>query len=125
MIQGNQMSKLGIDYNQIIGKSVDRAFEGKLKLLRAIDHALQGEKINKEIHFGDFTFSINISPVFDDSDQVLRIILICSDITQKKEEERILLENELRFRTLFNAASDAIFMMDNKTFVDCKHPTTL
>src|SRR6478736_234205 len=32
-------------------------------------------------------------------------------------------KNEFLFRTLFNSASDAIFTMDNKTFVDCNDST--
>jgi len=32
-------------------------------------------------------------------------------------------QNEFRFRTLFNSASDAIFTMDNRTFIDCNEAT--
>jgi PAS domain S-box-containing protein len=32
-------------------------------------------------------------------------------------------KNEFRFRTLFNSASDAIFTMDNRTFIDCNEST--
>jgi PAS domain S-box-containing protein len=32
-------------------------------------------------------------------------------------------KNEFRFRTLFNSASDAIFTMDNRTFIDCNDST--
>jgi PAS domain S-box-containing protein len=31
--------------------------------------------------------------------------------------------DEFRFRTLFNSASDAIFTMDNRTFIDCNEAT--
>jgi PAS domain S-box-containing protein len=44
-----------------------------------------------------------------------------------KQDQRKLegLENksEFRFRTLFNSANDAIFTMDNRTFIDCNEAT--
>jgi len=40
---------------------------------------------------------------------------------QKLEE--IDKKNEFLFRTLFNSASDAIFTMDNRTFIDCNEST--
>ncbi len=37
--------------------------------------------------------------------------------------EESLRKSEFRWRTLFNSASDAIFTMDNKTFIDCNDAT--
>lgn len=45
-----------------------------------------------------------------------------NDALQKAAE--IIRKSEFRLRTLFNSAHDAIFTMDNKTFVDC-NPATL
>jgi PAS domain S-box-containing protein len=45
------------------------------------------------------------------------------DITENKKAEEVVQKSEMRFRTLFNFASDAIFTMDNKTFIDCNEAT--
>ena len=41
------------------------------------------------------------------------------DTTERKMSELALLESEEKFKTLFNSASDAIFLMDRTTFLDC------
>jgi PAS domain S-box-containing protein len=46
------------------------------------------------------------------------------DISDRKAAEEKLEESELRYRTLFEAASDAIFLMHDDCFIDC-NPRTL
>jgi PAS domain S-box-containing protein len=45
------------------------------------------------------------------------------DITERKLGEEALRESEAKFRTLFEGASDAIFIMNRTTFLDCNHST--
>ena len=49
---------------------------------------------------------------------------VFSDITERKRAELALLDSEIRYRMLFEAAGDAIFIMEGETFVDC-NPRTL
>ncbi|MCK5180669.1 MAG: PAS domain S-box protein, partial [Candidatus Omnitrophica bacterium] len=44
-------------------------------------------------------------------------------ITERKKAEEALIESENRFRTLFESASDAIFLMKDENFVDCNSAT--
>lgn len=46
------------------------------------------------------------------------------DITEYKKAEEALRESETKFRTLFEVAADAIFLMDQNVFIDC-NPKTL
>lgn len=45
------------------------------------------------------------------------------DITERKRAEQGLRENELKFRTLFDSAHDAIFTMKDHLFLDCNSKT--
>ena len=45
------------------------------------------------------------------------------NITERKGAEAALLESEIKYRTLFESASDAIFLMDHDIFIDCNQKT--
>jgi PAS domain S-box-containing protein len=46
-------------------------------------------------------------------------LLVLTDITQRKRAEWALRDSEEKFKTLFESANDAIFIMDSKVFLDC------
>jgi PAS domain S-box-containing protein len=52
---------------------------------------------------------------------VIRIVV--SDITERKRIEEALKSNEERYRTLFETANDAIFLMDHEKFTECNAKT--
>jgi len=45
------------------------------------------------------------------------------DITERKRAEETLQEREERYRTLFQTANDAIFLMEGEQFIDCNETT--
>ncbi len=51
------------------------------------------------------------------------IFAFARDTTERKKAEEALIESENRFRTLFESASDAIFLMKDENFVDCNSAT--
>lgn len=50
-------------------------------------------------------------------------LAIINDITEKVLAETALKENTQRYQMLFSRANDAIFIMDNDTFIDCNEKT--
>ena len=51
------------------------------------------------------------------------VISICHDITRRRQTQEALQESEERYRTLFETANDAIFIMDGDIFVTCNKAT--
>ncbi|MEA4872519.1 MAG: EAL domain-containing protein [Synergistaceae bacterium] len=45
------------------------------------------------------------------------------DITERKKADQALRESEIKFRTLFESASDAILLMEQDVFIDCNQKT--
>lgn len=62
-------------------------------------------------------------PIYDPKGQIIGLVGIHTDITNRKQTEEILRQNEERYRLLFESASDAIFLMDGEYFVDCNERT--
>ncbi|MGD2027793.1 MAG: PAS domain S-box protein [Anaerolineales bacterium] len=50
-------------------------------------------------------------------------LIVGRDVTEKKKIEWALFESEERYRMLFETAGDAIFLMENDTFVSCNQAT--
>ncbi|MCL5124225.1 MAG: PAS domain S-box protein [Deltaproteobacteria bacterium] len=46
-------------------------------------------------------------------------LCLVTDITERKRSEEALRSNEEKFRTLFETANDAIFLMDDERFIKC------
>ncbi|TGL57654.1 PAS domain-containing sensor histidine kinase [Leptospira sarikeiensis] len=79
---------------------------------------------------------IRVNPLSDESG-VFGISLIFEDLTEKKKtEEKLavtlsdieaaetaLKENEIKFKTLFDSAGEAIFLMDERVFLECNPKT--
>ncbi|MGC3958605.1 MAG: PAS domain S-box protein [Verrucomicrobiota bacterium] len=51
------------------------------------------------------------------------LLTVTHDISDLKEAQRALQENETKFRTLFNSANDAIFLMKGLEILDCNRMT--
>jgi PAS domain S-box-containing protein len=48
---------------------------------------------------------------------------IATDITDRKESEKVLRENMEKYHTLYEGANDAIFILDSRKFYDCNSET--
>ncbi|MFY9151476.1 MAG: PAS domain-containing sensor histidine kinase [Prolixibacteraceae bacterium] len=62
------------------------------------------------------------TPIVKDG-QVDGAVVIFKDITERKLAEAKVKRSETKFKTLFESANDAIFIMNEKTFIDCNLKT--
>jgi PAS domain S-box-containing protein len=65
----------------------------------------------------------SLSPIKDAEGRVVSVIPEGRDITEIVETQRALVESRLKYFTLFNAASDAIFILRSGVFIDCNAST--
>ena len=59
------------------------------------------------------------SLLFDESGNLTGAIESIRDITDRVKAEKTVQESEAKFKTLFESAGDAIFIMDHNVFLDC------
>lgn len=62
-------------------------------------------------------------PILDEHGKVLAVEGIARDVTNQKKADQILRASEKRYRTLFEAANDAVFVMEEDRFVECNSRT--
>ncbi|MDI6845498.1 MAG: PAS domain S-box protein [Candidatus Saccharicenans sp.] len=62
-------------------------------------------------------------PMKDEEGRTIGMIEVTSEITDRKKAELALIESEAKYRALFEAANDAIFLMDRDIFIDCNPKT--
>lgn len=67
--------------------------------------------------------SISASPVYNLDGEVTGSVGIIRNITDQKRSEIALKESENKYKTLFESANDAIFLMEGDTFIDCNART--
>jgi PAS domain S-box-containing protein len=53
------------------------------------------------------------SPIKDEDDNLLGVVLVFRDVTQRRKSDRALRESEEMFRAVFETAQDSIFIKDN------------
>lgn len=61
--------------------------------------------------------------LYDSEKRITGLFGIQRDVTEPKRIEHELISNETKFRALFEFANDAIFIIDEKVFIDCNKKT--
>ena len=95
------------------------------KLNQAIsDISTYNEEYRLLCRNGSYLFIEDSGVVLPGSDgKASRIVGTMKDISDRKEAEMNILTSEARFRTLFENANDAIFIMNNDVFIECNSRT--
>ena len=66
---------------------------------------------------------VNESPMLGENGDIIGLIGVARNITERKKTEQKLKESEEKFRTLFEDANDAIFLLDDLKIVECNNKT--
>lgn len=120
------VSFTGKSFKELIGSRCENLVFGKNKrpfdfpYLR-VKKSLKRETINAQID--NFWFEIIVEPELDDNKELSGFVLIMKDITDQKQTETQLRENEQKYRLLFEEANDSIFLLKDNIFIDCNRKT--
>ncbi len=122
----NSMTKItGYEKEDLFGKKIDILFDtsdqhvvsGRYEQLKSGTNVINEYKIIRKDHT-IIEVEMNAKQLADG-----RFRLVFRDITKRKKSEQALKESEQKYRTLFETATDAIFMMNKDIFVDCNSAT--
>lgn len=128
LISTNQsaVNILQIDVYALISKKIQDIFPSLLKdnlVNKFIEVLKTGQPLlNQNLTYED----IHLKGVYEFSVMKLSdttIAVFFTDVTEKQKALNSLKQSELKFKTLFESANDAIFLMKEDVFVDCNEKT--
>jgi PAS domain S-box-containing protein len=129
LISTNQsaVNILQIDVYALISKKIQVIFPSivKMNLLEKFIAVLSTGKslLNQNIFYEDIHFKgVYEFSVIKLSDNTIAVFF--TDVTEKQIALNSLKQSEYKYKTLFESANDAIFLMKEDVFVDCNDKTT-
>lgn len=117
---------LQIDIYALISKKIQEIFPGLVKdslIEKFISVVHTGQSLlNQNLFYEDAHFKgVYEFSVMKLSEKTIAIFF--TDVTEKLKALNSLKQNELKFKTLFESANDAIFLMKEDVFIDCNDKT--
>lgn len=126
-----------VDKREVIGLNMDSGTSLNARLLEQLH---KGNQVDYMVAFdfdeikklGQFTTTkkgkadlhYSVTPLKSDlSGEIIIYLVVIQDITERLKAEKDLREKENRYRTLFESANDAIFIMGKERFVNCNQMT--
>jgi len=99
-------------------------FEARYKYIKRENNLIYAESFIPRLRGGKGAHLWGVAaPLFDEEGRRCGAIEVVRDVTEQKRIEQVLRESELKHRTLFQAAGDAIMLMRNDRFIDCNTRT--
>ncbi len=112
--------RVGMDLQKLIGRTAVESLDDKETAQRYIeaDRRMLGLKRKEEVEeeiptvSGLRTYITSRAPWFDSNGEIVGIICISRDITERKKMEEELRESEKKYRTLFNSIDEAFCIVE-------------
>jgi PAS domain S-box-containing protein len=130
-VNRNGAKELGYEVNDILGQSVTKLFlkDDREKVKEHIEEcfAYPGKmfkwKMMKVKKNGDLIWVNENACTIETPGEAKELLIVCENITQSEDTLTALAQSELKFKTLFDSANDAILLMSEGIFIDCNNKT--
>ena len=90
--EGQGLEAMGLDPGQVVGQSAFQKYSDVPQIGEDLRRALAGERFTSIVDLAELTFETHYSPVRDESDEVVGLIGVSTDITERKKGEQTIRE---------------------------------
>ena len=108
--EGESLAALGLEPGQLVGRSAFEIYKDVPQIERDLRRALAGEKVTSVVDVAGLTFESRYSSVRNVEGDVVGLIGVSTDITERRRAETALQASEEEYRALFEQSRDAIFI---------------
>jgi diguanylate cyclase (GGDEF)-like protein/PAS domain S-box-containing protein len=114
LAEGEQLKKHKFSREMFEGKTIYEVFPPEIceEWAGYYRRALGGEVMSFERESDEGVFQIYVVPVKNEKGEIFAGMVMWQDITERRQTEAALVENEERFRTLFENANDVVYIHD-------------
>lgn len=112
--EGKALKSLGLRPGQVVGQSALEIYKDFPDVVGVIKDALKGNTATVTINLGQNKFNASYNPILDEEGNVIKVIGIATDITDRMKAQEKLLESEERYRQVVESSHDLITIADEK-----------
>jgi PAS domain S-box-containing protein len=116
--EGKGLQSIGLEPGERVGQSAFDIYAGRPHVLEALQRALAGETASFTLDIGDTIFEVLCSPMRGEDDQLVGVIGVAAEVTERARVEERLRKTESRFRTLVEQLPLIIYQQERGDFGD-------
>lgn len=106
-------SIINSDTRETVSDPVKKVLETG-KIIGLANHTVLKSKNGNEYQISD-----SAAPIKNQKGEIMGVILVFSDVTEKYEVEKALIESEMKYHALFETSNDVNMLIVDGLFVDC------
>ena len=112
LCEGEGLQSLSLKPGQLVGQSIFEIYADYPEIGTNIRRALAGETFTSAVELYDLIFEVRYSPLFSEKNEVVGVIGVATDVTERRRVEAVVRESGDRYRELFENANDIIYTHD-------------
>ncbi|MGJ4747074.1 PAS domain-containing protein [Leptospira sp. SA-E8] len=115
LADGKGLERLKINPKDLVGKTIFERAENRPEVLEAFSKALQGEESIYHTELNDLFLESRMYPRLGRNGRIQEILGIVYDISDRKEYENKIRQNEEKYRSLFQNNPQIMFVFDRSS----------
>lgn len=111
--EGKGLKKLGFAPGQVVGQSVFELYKDIPEIIDAVNRAYAGETMFFQHRLNDLHFDNYIAPKFDENNDVVALICVAIDISDRMKTEYLLQREKNLSKAIVDSVPGVLYLYDN------------